>query len=313
MSSNKPSWFKKDKVLVVNAQTCGINKDGNEQYIVNPQTGVRTSDIDDDLAICCENIVNGDFNRDEIFYQDYRELVEKDIYVPQYYDKSTLAAIEARFQGNVDLTLMTLGELRSQNLIMIFGEHGSPSADQRLGTVPYIKVSDLRAGHVNINPTNMIPLELAKEFWAKKNKNKDKDNASSGLKPYDLISPERASKNIGEFCVLMPGQENSVFTKEVIIIRSTAPDVFDQFYLMWALSLVEVRKQWERIVFMQTNREDVGKRMLEIKIPVPQDISIANKYSKSFKDYYIGLEKNRNRFIKELKKSNFDHHIYLKS
>ncbi|UKA07766.1 hypothetical protein IHC92_17220 [Photobacterium damselae subsp. damselae] len=59
--------------------------------------------------------------------------------------------------------------------------HGSPSSDQRLGTIPYIKVSDLRAGHVNINPTNMIPVDLAKKFWG---------GDDSGLKPYDLISPE---------------------------------------------------------------------------------------------------------------------------
>ncbi len=308
---DKPNWFKKGKVLVVNAQTCGINKDGHEQYIINPKTGLRTGDIDDDLAVCCEKIIQGDFDREEIFYQNYEELVEKDIYVPQYYDKKTLKEIESRFQDNSDFTLMSLGEMVSQGLVTIFGGHGSPSSDQRLGTVPYIKVSDLRAGHVNINPTNMIPLELAKEFWAKKSK--DKNNVSSGLMPYDLISPERASKNIGEFCVLMPDQEASVFTKEVIIIRSTALDRFDQFYLMWALSLKEVRKQWKRIVFMQTNREDVGKRMLEIKIPVPENITIANKYSKSFKDYYIGLEKNRSRFIKELKKSDFEHHIYLKS
>lgn len=34
---------------------------------------------------------------------------------------------------------------------------GRPSKDQRTGSVPYIKVSDLRAGLVNINATNMVP------------------------------------------------------------------------------------------------------------------------------------------------------------
>lgn len=46
-----PSWFKKGKVLVINADTCGINKDGNAQYLVNPTTGIRSIiDIDDTLA-----------------------------------------------------------------------------------------------------------------------------------------------------------------------------------------------------------------------------------------------------------------------
>ena len=114
--------------------------------------------------------------------------------------------------------------LKNKKLIKIFGGHGSPSQDQRVGDVAYIKVSDLRAGHVNINPTNMIPLSLAKKYWRGK---------SSGLQAFDLISPERASKNIGEYCVLMPGQERIVLAKEVICIRALQNTPFDQFYLMW--------------------------------------------------------------------------------
>jgi len=276
-----PSWFKKEEVLVVNAETCGINKDGNAQYLVNPTTGIRSSqEIDDSLAECCDAIVNKDFSRKEIFYTKYSEMIQKDIYVPKFYDTKTLNGINSVIKRLKGFSLKSLKELLDDKSILLFGGHGSPSSDQRLGTIPYIKVSDLRAGHVNINPTNMVPIELAK-------------------------------KNIGEFCVLMPGQENAVFTKEVIVIRSNNQSLFDQFYLMWALSLKEVREQWERIVFMQTNREDVGKRILEIRIPIPNNIETANKYSKSFKEYYNSLETSRNTFIKSLKDSKFEHHIYL--
>lgn len=298
-----PTWFSNGKVLVVNAKSCGINKDGKEQYLVNPSTGIRSaSEIDDTLAECCDDIVKGNFQRKEIFYQDYNDLVQSDAYVPKYFDHETLTGIEDLVAQHKDLKLMSLGELHDSGAILIFGGHGSPSSDQRLGTVPYIKVSDLRAGHVNINPTNMIPIDLAKKFWG---------GETSGLMPYDLISPERASKNIGEFCVLMPGQENAVFTKEVIIVRALDLKIFDQFYLLWALSLNEVRAQWERIVFMQTNREDVGKRMREILIPVPSGIKAAELYSAPFKKYYNSLEESRKTFINSLENSEFNHHIHL--
>jgi hypothetical protein len=298
-----PTWFSKGNVLVVNAKTCGINKDGKEQYLVNPSTGIRSaSEIDDSLAECCDDIVKGKFDRKEIFYHEYSDVVEKDAYVPKFFDHETLSGIERLVESHKDLKLMSLGELQENGSILIFGGHGSPSSDQRLGTIPYIKVSDLRAGHVNINPTNMVPIDLAKKFWS---------GDGSGLLPYDLVSPERASKNIGEFCVLMPGQERAVFTKEVIIVRALDHKLLDQFYLLWALSLNEVRAQWERIVFMQTNREDVGKRMHEILIPVPTGITAANKYSKPFKKYYNSLEESRNAFIDSLEKSEFNHHIHL--
>lgn len=298
-----PSWYSDDSVLVVNASTCGINKDGKEQYLVNPQTGIRSSStIDDTLAECCDAIVKADFDRDEIFYHSYADMIQKDVFVPKYYDHKTVEDIEKLVKAHPQFTLKTLGELLADKSIIMFNGHGSPSSDQRLGTIPYIKVSDLRAGHVNINPTNLIPIDLAKQFWG---------GSNSGLMAYDLISPERASKNIGEFCVLMPGQENVVFTKEVIIIRANDPDLFDQFYLLWALSLNEVKMQWDRIVFMQTNREDVGKRMHEIIIPIPKNIEMANTYSKPFKTYYNSLEISRNTFIASLESSDFNHHIYL--
>jgi type I restriction enzyme M protein len=299
---HNPSWFKNGQTLIVNARSCGINKDGHEQYIVNPETGFRSnSEIDDDLAECCDLIKYGDFSRNEVFYHPTSSIIKSDIYVPKYFDQGTLDGVR-RMVGNHDyFSLKTLGQLRNEGLILVFGGHGSPSSDQRLGEIPYIKVSDLRAGHVNINPTNMVPIELAKKFWG---------DESSGLCAYDLISPERASKNIGEFCVLMPGQEKAVLTKEVIVVRANT-DLLDQFYLLWALTLNEVVVQWERIVFMQTNREDVGRRINEIQIPIPESRELADELSFSFKEYYLGLEKARRKFVDAINDSEFNHHIHL--
>ena len=111
-----------------------------------------------------------------------------------------------------DFRAVSLADLKDQGLIEIRGGHGSPSAaSERVGTVPYIKVSDLRAGFVNINPTNRVPRQVAKRFWV--------NGSQSGLRAFDLLCPERTSKNIGDFCVLMPGQEQLVGTKEMIIVR----------------------------------------------------------------------------------------------
>lgn len=217
---HKPSWYQEGNILIVNSLTCGINKDGHEQYIVDPETGVRSNEeINDALAEACEQIKAGDFSGPDIGYYPAQDAVLKDIYVPKYHDKSINSDIEQLVHENEYFTLKSLGELLELGQIEVTNGHGSPSSDQRVGEIPYIKVSDLRAGSVNINPTNMIPLALAHQFWR---------GAESGLKPYDLISPERASKNIGEFCVLMPGQQNVVLTKEVIVIRATssAPFVF---------------------------------------------------------------------------------------
>jgi type I restriction enzyme M protein len=181
--------------------------------------------------------------------------------------------------------------------------HGSPSADFRTGHIPYIKVSDLRAGQININPTNRVSDVVAARFW------KDGD---SGLRAYDLLTPVRTSKNIGEFAVLMPGQERVVLTKEVLVLRPGDNAVFDSFYLLWAMTLKAVRRQWNRIVFMQTNREDVGRRYDEIRIPIPPDKETADACSAAFREYYLGIQRLRGNFLDYLKDDG-RHYIFMSS
>lgn len=98
----------------------------------------------------------------------------------------------------------------------------------------------------------------------------------------------------------MPGQEQIVLTKEVIGLRSKS-DLFDQFYLMWAMNLPVVRRQWERVIFMQTNREDVGDRFLEIEIPIPKSKEKALSISKPYKTYYDSVANLKKTFEEDKK------------
>lgn len=195
----------------------------------------------------------------------------------------------------------SIGSLIGRGVLTVRGGHGSPSQDERIGDVPSIKVSDLRAGLVNINPTNRIPLSVARKFWG---------GPDSGLKAFDLLCPERTSKNIGDFCILLPGQERVVTTKEVIVLRPGAKANFDPFYLLWALSLKIVRDQWRRIIFMQTNREDVGKRYLEILLPVPPTCERAKEISEPFRTYYQTLAKARSSLSDYLNQEK-QHHFFV--
>ncbi|RYD82618.1 MAG: hypothetical protein EOP84_09145 [Verrucomicrobiaceae bacterium] len=194
-----------------------------------------------------------------------------------------------------------MGDLLEAGVLTIRGGHGSPSQEQRIGEVPYIKVSDLRAGFVNINPTNRVPLAVAERFWKGK---------QSGLQAFDLICPERTSKNIGDFCMIMPGQEQVLTTKEVIVLRATEKANFDNFYLLWAMTLKIVRDQWRRVIFMQTNREDVGKRYLEIEIPLPPSRKKADDVSAPFRTYYTALAGARTELHSYLAKDNA-HHFFV--
>jgi hypothetical protein len=274
---------------------------GKRIQIVDPETNELIDDVDDRLMQDAIALSKGQTTDTLRFIN--REDVSLRCAVPVYYDRryheNFQAAIQtAAFAG---FNSATLGQLVDGGFITIRGGHGSPSQEERIGDVPYIKVSDLRAGLVNINPTNRVPIAVARSFWG---------SDSSGLRAFDLVCPERTSKNIGDFCILLPGQEQVVMTKEVIIIRPGPNAEFDSFYLLWALSLKIVRNQWKRVVFMQTNREDVGKRYLEVELPLPTSFQTSEKASHAFREYYLAIANARENLIAYLKKDDA-HHFFV--
>ena len=319
MSIHRPHWFSEDYVMVSTAPTCGLTKGGRMLrkvddharpiQVVDPETGALVDAVNDQLLEDMEALsqissveaaIQSGEVPDTLAFVPAAD-VDLGVAVPVYYDRRFhahfLQAMQApEFEG---FTSSTLGELVRRGKIVLRGGHGSPSQEQRIGDVPYIKVSDLRAGLVNINPTNRVPRAIAERLWG---------GPFSGLRAFDLLCPERTSKNIGDFCVLMPGQEQVLTTKEVIVLRPGPEADFDAFYLLWAMTLKIVRDQWKRIVFMQTNREDVGKRYLEVEIPVAPER--AAEVSQDFRNYFQTLAHARTRLETYLASSN-SHHFFV--
>ncbi len=312
MSIRKPSWFSNKTIMVSTAPTCGLTKGGRLLPIVDPATGKRVQEIDPETGAAVDAI-DDQLKEDALALSKGQRTdtlsfipaadIDLRCAVPVYYDQRfrdqfNEAMKQPQFSG---FEKASIGTLISRGVLTVRAGHGSPSQDERIGDVPYIKVSDLRAGLVNINPTNRIPLSVAKKFWG---------GPDSGLKAFDLLCPERTSKNIGDFCILLPGQERVVTTKEVIVLRPGPKANFDPFYLLWALSLKVVRSQWCRIIFMQTNREDVGKRYLEILLPVPPSRERAEEISEPFRTYYRTLAKARS-VLSDYLNQDKQHHFFV--
>lgn len=312
MPIQKPSWFSDDKVMVSTAPTCGLSKGGRLLPLIDQTTGARVQTIDPETGELIDAVndrlledmtaLRAGATTETLRFID-RSAVDMRAAVPVFYDRRFQELFRTAMETPqfADFTSATLGELLIDEVITIRRGHGSPSQDQRVGDVPYIKVSDLRAGLVNINPTNRVPLQIAQNHWR---------GNESGLQTFDLLSPERTSKNIGDFCILMPGQERVLLTKEIIVMRPGPKAAFDPFYLLWAMTLKVVRDQWKRVVFMQTNREDVGKRYLEISIPVPPSRDKANEVSEPFRTYFQTIADARKVFSDYLSTSG-DHHFFV--
>jgi type I restriction enzyme M protein len=282
----------KNSVVFLNARTCGIYKNGGPRFKTDPATGRRTNEVDDELNEMVDAYISGK-KRDGIVSVPLSEVRKSRVIVPTYYDHRYEARIEALLK-ELKWDETTIGELIDDGTILVRGGHGSPGNDQRSGAIPYIKVSDIRGLRVNTNPTNLVAENVAQRYWR---------GTSSGLQAFDILTPNRASSNIGEFAILLPGEERVVITKEVFIFRVQREDtVWDPFVLFWSLCLRAVREQWRRIALMQTNREDCGSRHREIRLPVPPSKEAAQAASASFRQYFTRLAKAKTDFLSDVSK-----------
>ena len=288
-------------VAMLNPRTCGVYKGGSKRFKVTAD-GQRTRDVDNEIL---EQVLiwrNGMLPVGGVEIR-VSSALRKDVLVPTYYDPRYDIAFNT-LKVKLGSNEITIGDLIDSQLISIRGGHGSPSNDVRVGATPYIKVSDIRSLRVNVNSTNMIPRALAERFWR---------GTQSGLRAWDLITPNRASSNIGDFAILLPGEERFVLTKEMFVIRITekGSKLFDPFYLLWAFSLRAVRDQWRRIALMQTNREDVGARYREVRIPSsPDDVdefSWAASKGREFRMYFEGIATAKARFMETLRTGDADY------
>lgn len=281
----------------LNPKTCGIYKDGKARFKIDAVTGEKSkTDIDNELIEAADQFTQSRRPFPTRFDVQADLAFKKGVLVPTYFDMRYNVPIE-RFLKTFRVRGVSLGELIDRKMISVRTGHGSPGNDQRTGSVPYIKVSDIRALRMNINPTNMVPRQVAEKFWR---------GRSSGLAAWDILTPNRASSNIGEFAIVMPGEEDVVLTKEMFVFRVVGDTIIDPFYLFWALCLRAVREQWRRIVLMQTNREDCGDRYREIVLPMPPSKEWANSHSEAFRCYFESVAHAKTAFEKAVRNSGFD-------
>lgn len=285
------------QVVFLNPRTCGTYKDGRTRFKADARTGFRTNEVDNELLDHVMSYLGGLSASPGTASLELERIFANRVLVPTYYDdrynKGIVQLLEAE-----GLEGITIGQLMAEGHIRVRGGHGSPGNDQRSGDIPYVKVSDIRGLRININPTNLVSESVAARFWR---------GSTSGLMPWDLVTPNRASSNIGEFAILFPGEEQVVLTKEVFVVRVTCTDLVDPFYLLWALSLKVVRDQWRRVTLMQTNREDCGQRFREIILPKPKTKAWAEATSAAFREYFQTIAGARTAFVERVRADRFEH------
>ena len=155
------------------------------------------------------------------------------------------------------------------------------------GSVPYVKVIDIKNWRVNENSKYFMPREVAEKYTKRR-----------PLKAYDLLTPTRASKNIGLFAMVMPWQTEMILTREIYIWRINEDSERINRWLFLALaSLNVVHDQFKYLVLMQMNREDLGRRYRDLILPIPRTHNGREKWTKPVRRYIDAMAAARSSYV----------------
>lgn len=283
------------KVFISFPKTIGQDKHGDPLYQLNSD-GRREGSLDNEMSDATDALVAAEYTGSAqsvntkatrfCFQIAQKEMHKRGILVPRFWWRQEAKENLNSFIVQVKSNVLTLGQFADEGIISTFEGHGSPPGNARAtGNIPYVKVTDLKNWRINENPTNFIHKKVADQI--RKN--------GVVLKYADLVTPSRASSNIGQFSLVLPWQTNIVLTREVLIIRVESVNKYhlDPFLLLALMSLKAVQEQYRNLVLMQTNREHLGDHWREVMIPFPTAKGERDKIGNAVRSYFEGVVRAR--------------------
>lgn len=288
------------QIMMSFPRSIGQDKNGNPLFLLNDVGERHQGDLDNEMADAVQHLASLEYSEDEPrpvkrrhnarfgFTVGQDAVRKRGVMVPRFWWRADTAATMKEWIKKHPSECVTLGELHDTGVLEQFEGHGSPPGNARkTGEVPYVKVTDLKNWRINENPTNFIHADLAAKLKRRGPK----------LEYGDLVTPSRASSNIGQFCMVMPWQTHVVFTKEVLLLRAAKNDRgIDPFLLLALFSLKVVQDQYLNLALMQTNRDHLGDHWREVVIPLPKNPGDRAAVTAPVKRYFDGLIQARQSY-----------------
>ena len=263
--------------------------DKNGRYVLD-EMGRKI--IDDDLPTIThkylEYLSSGKLEKSDRFgFVVKLSQIKNNVFVPSYYDpevKTELANLEK--SGKYKLT--SIGELEKRKIISIKRGHEVGSKYYGLGSVPFVRTSDVVNWEIKIDPVKCIPEEIYEKY-----KNKQ------DVKEWDVLLVTDGTFLIGRTAIVTPLDKKIVIQSHIRRIRCLKPDLLHPFLLLYLLNTPIVQKQIKEKTFVQATISTIGNRLKEIILPIPVDESQKNKIIEEVR-YVIELKMKAKKKMDEL-------------
>ncbi len=279
-----PDDYKIDFAIIDNV---GHNKDGKTQYTLN-KDGTKKLDKDKnplinddliDLHIKLKNADDFNYQKAQKLFKIRFSRVKNNIFIPSYYVgvEKPLKALE----NNSDFELISIGDLINKKIIYTKNRDFIPrgveigSSVYGLGSIPFIRTSDITNWEINLDSHKKTSEEVYNLFKAKQN-----------IEVGDILLVKDGGPNlIGKTAYITELDTKIIIQSHIyqIKILKNRKNI-DSNLILHLLNLDIVQKQIRAITFVQGTISTIGNRILDVKLPLPTDLSKRIKISNYIKE-----------------------------
>jgi type I restriction enzyme M protein len=213
--------------------------------------------------------------------------INNEILIPKYYDPEIEDDLNSLSQTH---NLITIQQLVEDNIISINSGHEIGKMAYGTGVIPFIRTSDISNWELKTDPKQGISEEIYNLY-------KDKQD----VKANDILLVRDGTYLVGTSCILTEGDTTIVYCGGIYKIRVKNCTKMDPYFLFGLLNTSIVKKQIKSKQFTRDVIDTLGKRILELQLPIPKDKSLVFEISKKIKQLVYEKEKLRNE-QKEIRK-----------
>ena len=203
------------------------------------------------------------------------------IFVPKYYDPEIEGELEALKKSH---KLLRLGDLQKSKSISV--DTGVEIGKMAYGTgaIPFIRTSDLSNWEIKADFKHGVSREIYEEM-------KHKVDIKNG----DILLVRDGTYLIGTSAIVTEADLPMLFQSHIYRVRVLKPSAISPWLLFACLNTPIVKRQIRSKQFTQDIIDTLGKRFMEILIPVPNDAKVAAEIGRETQEIIESRAKLRNR------------------
>jgi type I restriction enzyme M protein len=215
-------------------------------------------------------------NHDRLGFQKNYTQTVNNILIPKYYDPE----IQQELQ-NLSAThdLVAIGKLVDDGVIEKSKNQGLPTGKEigklsyGTGTIPFVRSSDLSNWELKIDPKQGVSPDIFMKY----------KNVCS-VREGDILMVRDGTYLVGTTAMITRYDTNILFQSHIYRIRVLKPEVISPYLLLALLNSPIVKKQIKSKQFTQDIIDTLGKRILEVVLPIPKEKATQKDIENSVKN-----------------------------